>query len=516
MHSFRPKRLAAYLLAQVLLVAGVVYAIWDFTAPLRAREEPRPARAEASKPPLEHTVRGKVQTPDGQPVADAEVCFAGEGYYRTLHWRHAQSNKDIVHTDAEGRFSLPACKGPITIFAEHDQGFVSAVLETDAFDGVSLTLSPWAEVQATIRHGDQPVAGVEVEIDITEPDNATQHLRFQARGTTKPDGMVTIRKLIAGFGTLNLRKIGGDDSGLRIEGGVETRSGERQMLTVGGRHNAVAGLVTNARGFLPAPVDDVNGALRRISNHTKAPDGLGEEELKAWYKAWRETPESRREYADNNAYFFNLQPDGRFQLTDLRPGSYMLSLQRYGPPEPGTGFLYPVEIYKALVEIPDPGDEGAPAKHDLGVLRLAHVVDKPGKDAVDFAFTTIDSKAQRLRDLRGKYVLLDFWGVFCPPCRDGLPKLRALHKKYSPSGKFVLIGLSADAELKTLTDFVTKESLPWLQVHLRSQNLDAIEEVYGARGYPTGVLIDPDGKIVASGLRTDDMVAAVEKALGQP
>lgn len=66
--------------------------------------------------------------------------------------------------------------------------------------------------------------------------------------------------------------------------------------------------------------------------------------------------------------------------------------------------------------------------------------------APDFSFTSLDGEHITLDDLKGKVVLLDFWGTWCPPCVESVPELRNLHKKYSKEPSFVLIGISSDSE----------------------------------------------------------------------
>ena len=64
----------------------------------------------------------------------------------------------------------------------------------------------------------------------------------------------------------------------------------------------------------------------------------------------------------------------------------------------------------------------------LFVFRSPH--SKNGDLAPDFKTTLIDGSNFKLSDLRGQYVLLDFWGSWCPPCRRDNPNLVSLHKKY--------------------------------------------------------------------------------------
>src|SRR6187455_2120240 len=65
-------------------------------------------------------------------------------------------------------------------------------------------------------------------------------------------------------------------------------------------------------------------------------------------------------------------------------------------------------------------------------------VGQPGL-APDFVVTTLDGKHLRLRDQIGRVVLLDFWGVWCGPCREVVPDLKAIYERHV-NEPFVIVG----------------------------------------------------------------------------
>src|SRR5829696_1668126 len=83
--------------------------------------------------------------------------------------------------------------------------------------------------------------------------------------------------------------------------------------------------------------------------------------------------------------------------------------------------------------------------------------------APDFSFTSSEGEHMTLEDLRGKVVLLDFWGTWCPPCVESVPELRDLYKRYSKDGTFTLIGISSDTEEEEWKEFTTKNKMIWPQ-----------------------------------------------------
>ncbi len=108
-----------------------------------------------------------------------------------------------------------------------------------------------------------------------------------------------------------------------------------------------------------------------------------------------------------------------------------------------------------------------------------------------FAFTTHENQRISNANLRGKVVLLDFWGTWCPPCRESVPILRDLNKKYSGKG-FQLVGISSDDDEDVWKTFIAEQKMDW------SEYIDlsgAVQESFKVESFPTYVLLDKDGVI---------------------
>jgi len=111
--------------------------------------------------------------------------------------------------------------------------------------------------------------------------------------------------------------------------------------------------------------------------------------------------------------------------------------------------------------------------------------------APNFSFTTEDHQAISNASLRGKVVLLDFWGTWCPPCRESVPTLRDLNKKYSGKA-FQLVGVSSDNDEDVWKTFIQAQHMDW------PDYLDASDEVQRAfkiESFPTFIVLDKDGVI---------------------
>ncbi len=111
--------------------------------------------------------------------------------------------------------------------------------------------------------------------------------------------------------------------------------------------------------------------------------------------------------------------------------------------------------------------------------------------APDFTLNDINGKPLSLSDLKGKWVILDFWGSWCPWCIKGFPALKEAYKQYD--GKVEVLGIDCRDSEEVWKEAVKKYELPWLQVY--NPNGSDLTSKYGIKGYPTKFIIDPEGRI---------------------
>ncbi len=135
--------------------------------------------------------------------------------------------------------------------------------------------------------------------------------------------------------------------------------------------------------------------------------------------------------------------------------------------------------------------------------------------APDFSFTTADGEYISIDDLRGKVVLLDFWGTWCPPCRESVSSLRELSKHYAKEKAFVMISVSVHDEEATWRDFTAKNQMVWPQAFDRDSK---IQRAFEVNRFPTYILIDHEGivRMRVSGYsfeREADLSDAIHKAI---
>lgn len=107
-----------------------------------------------------------------------------------------------------------------------------------------------------------------------------------------------------------------------------------------------------------------------------------------------------------------------------------------------------------------------------------------------------------LNQYKGKYVLLDFWGTWCGPCRDSHPHMVALYHKFGKEVEFIHIaqenGRDMDETTRKWEEAVKEDGMSWTQIlnNYKQEEVDIVM-MYHVSSFPTKILIDPDGIILA-------------------
>ena len=102
----------------------------------------------------------------------------------------------------------------------------------------------------------------------------------------------------------------------------------------------------------------------------------------------------------------------------------------------------------------------------------------------------LDGKKVKMSSFKGKVVLFDFWATWCGPCVRMIPHERELVEKMSKK-PFVLLSVSADTEKSAVTEFMSKEKMPWS--HWWDGRGGPVAKMFRIQAYPTLFLIDAKG-----------------------
>lgn len=116
----------------------------------------------------------------------------------------------------------------------------------------------------------------------------------------------------------------------------------------------------------------------------------------------------------------------------------------------------------------------------------------------------------------GHYTLIDFWASWCPPCRGEMPGMKALYEKYHEKG-YDMIGVSFDQNRAAWVNAINSLAggLPWQHISDLKGWHSQGAEVYNVRGIPHTLLVGPDGKIIAEGLRSEQLAEVLAQVYGE-
>jgi peroxiredoxin len=252
---------------------------------------------------------------------------------------------------------------------------------------------------------------------------------------------------------------------------------------------------------------------KRLYDEMKATQAENTAKQRAFYA----TDKGRDYFFQNRRYPLNFAEDGSFRVEDIPGGKYKLRMDlREGGDGPMNFSAPRIASLEREFTIPKSPGGRTDEPFDLGKIEMqARKILASGKVAPDFEVKTVDDKTIKLADYRGKYVLLDFWAVWCGPCVAEMPNLKATYDAYKDDKRFQMISLSLDPIAKTPRDFAAKNELLWTMGFLGEWSKTQLPDQYGVEGIPSIFLIGPDGKIIAKDLRGENIKATVSRALSK-
>jgi peroxiredoxin len=135
-----------------------------------------------------------------------------------------------------------------------------------------------------------------------------------------------------------------------------------------------------------------------------------------------------------------------------------------------------------------------------------------GDEAPGFSLATIAGDTLRLKDFRGKVVLLDFWATWCGPCRQEIPFVRKAYEQFHGRGLEV-IGVSLDNTATEVNAYTKLSNMPWPQILQGRGGPTQLKSDYAVMSIPAAYLIDKEGRIAGRNLRGEGLLRAIDELL---
>lgn len=505
---------------------------------------------------------GVLLKPNGEPADGVKVYLTDmkNGVYVTGERAEVRENvykqTAATRTDDSGRFSFPPQIDAFSLVVIDDAGFMDTRVDSVA-EGARLTLQPWSRVEGKLLIGTALGTNESIRLGSAHLPYADHPRSFPPIGlylATKTDDegkFVFERVPPLGVEVYHEPKVRDSRAGTIAQSQTTKlllKPGETRMLVLGGKGRAVTGRtvvkgyddqinwrndVYRLESIVPEPegLPDFRGLsreydenLRKASTdeekraaraHYDRRHKVAAEEAKAFY-----TSEAGRKYLFAKRRFaLNFSPDGSFRVEDVPAGKYSLNIDLRAGNGDGPSRMSAPRIGQVQkeIEVPDSGKEWTAEAFDLGTIAIdAQPVLTKGKAVPNFEVKTLDDRPIKLSDFRGKYVLLDFWAVWCGPCVAETPHLKEAYDAFKNDSRFALIGLSLDPDTAAPRNYAKKNNLPWIHGFLGEWSKTDVPKRFGVESIPSIFLIGPDGKVIASGLRGANIKSSIEAALKTP
>ena len=183
---------------------------------------------------------------------------------------------------------------------------------------------------------------------------------------------------------------------------------------------------------------------------------------------------------------------------------------RRPPPRDCASFGRPLLVGMAVLGLAASGCSPEADRSGASTSAVAGEASKPAREqAPEFSLPTLDGETVTLSDLRGKTVIVDFWATWCPPCEFQVPELNAFWTDHGGDGDIAVFGISVDEGGPEVVR-------PWVEEKGVAYPIllgdDGLARRFGAMGFPTLVIIAPDGTVDSRHVGLIER-ASLEKAL---
>jgi peroxiredoxin len=216
----------------------------------------------------------------------------------------------------------------------------------------------------------------------------------------------------------------------------------------------------------------------------------------AFYEAMSEKDQEKVQQIRAQSMDMGIDHAEKIKGTILEMGGSFAALAGLGMLDPGADFNFIDSVVVALGEKYPDMKLISSWKQELNEMRALSI----GQPAPEISLPNPEGEIVSLSDLKGKYVLVDFWAGWCKPCREENPNVVRLYNQYKDRG-FEVFGVSLDRTREMWIKAIAEDGLTWTQVSdLKYFNSEAAAK-YQINAIPATYMIDPEGNILAKDLR---------------
>lgn len=493
------KAVAASIVAMMLVIgAGVSVTV---VAMQQSGPAVSPAAATPAAPVEQNPTRpitGVVLTPDGQPVAGAQVVV-GTPDHEVFPYSRGKARTDVAATtDASGKFTvnLPAERCALVVFSP--SGFAE-ITGPSLRDAMEIKLSAWGAIEGIVYDAGKPVPRADVSIWRIDSRNDPLRNLVNHQTSVRADakGHYIFPQVAPGEMWVRQR-LPNRNSEASMYHYLQVEPGKTANVPLG-----ISGDGHHVTGRIEIPPEiasmvawtdkgrfTYDASVRLEGSQGGAPHNPSEtpEQYRATEEAFGRTEAGRiakQWYFGKN---FAVRPDGTFEVTELPVGKFELSIRNF---EDLKEVAFNEDIAGASKSFEISTTQPANSSIDLGALTLTpRPFTRPGDVAPDFTVNTIDDNEWRLADHKGKPVVIVMWGAY-NSWQDEMKAWGDFANRWTADPRISILGAYiADNDTLAAT-YIKKFNLIFPHTNEGSKLMGLYHN-----SWPAAVLIDANGKVV--------------------
>lgn len=476
----------------------------QFTDTFLRDEPPRDLSIELTKAT---SIAYQVVNSNNQPIAGATAAVAPKGQVVSMNGvndRFALKRTQTQTSNNTGSFELPSSPIPRTIMVFAEEGY-GEIADYPNQEPETIQIENWSSVEAKLTRDGKPWQARYYYRPTRYLHGSSFHIQLRASGLSNSDGQFQISQILPMTGAIDAYS---QDSpgGIRYQIAFTPNPGKVTELDFTNAANLKAKVQFEGNNKSTIDLERSRFRLRRVSPSVEIPSellseikeiGINPKDYREVHKHYNDAENwhATQSYAQCfDSYTGHINSSGELSIDVLRPGKYELEILAHAKSD-STVNANPMSDYRMLVEV----NEGTT---DLGNLTIKLFPDPTRGVQVDnFKIQNLREESEiRLEELRGKYVLLDFWTPWCDSCRRDSHKVERLAKLLGSTGKTDIVSIMANGSgpvRRVPTDAL--QGLKWIDGKIKYSNESEIRKHLGVWTSQHFVLLDPNGKFIAGG-----------------